>query len=160
MRYVKWSDVVGRYPRAATITQAEEVTIEANFIAGAEGEVDAALAGRYTTPLASTPTLAPALVRDITIDLAYYKAAFLQLDDTQSKRLADYIKERLFGLATGSLTLVSSGGVLVTPAGKGTFCTVADFPNISGTDPVADWQVSSVEALASRTGRGYPDVVY
>ena len=155
MRYATWSDVVARYPSLARIAQAEETAIEANFIAGAEGEVDAALAARYTVPVATTPTLAPALVRDVTIDLAYYKAAFLSLEEEPASRLYKYIQDRLKGLSAGSMALVSSGGSVTTTAAVGAYSTVTDYTNITGVDAVENWAVSSLELLAEESRRDW-----
>jgi phage gp36-like protein len=153
MRYVVWADVVARYPALAKASQAEEAKIEDNFIAGSESEVDAAIALRYSVPLSSTPTLAPRLVRDITMDLVYYKTSLLQLDKDQSSRLWDYIQTRLQGIACGSLALVVSGSVVAPTALATAYSTTGTNPNVTGMDAAEEWRVSDQELDALESVR-------
>ena len=156
MRYTTWADVVARHPKAATIGGANpgETAAERAFVLPAEATVDASLALRYTTPVASTPTLAPDAVRDVATDLAYWKMAWMTMDKEHEKVLRESIDLRLAGLSTGSLALVGSGGLVVTPnATSIVWGTHQDYPNVSGVDCVEDWAVSSVELLAQEALR-------
>ena len=157
MRYTTWEDVVARYPRAATIGTANpgEAAAERAYILPAEATVDASLALRYTTPVANTPTLAPDSVRDVATDLAYWKMAWMTLDERIEKILRESINDRLSALATGSLSLVGSGGLVTVPtAPSAVWGTHQDYSNIGGVDSVEDWGVSSLELSAQEDVRG------
>lgn len=149
-RYTSWSDVVRRYPKTSTVSEAEATAMEAAFISGAEAEVDARLARVYTVPFASTPTLAPSIIVDIATDLAYYKIWFLKLEEEQAQRLRDDIDRRLDALACGSMTIVTSGTGIPSVGAWGTHKT---FPNITGVDSVESWRVSDLEADAQEDKR-------
>jgi phage gp36-like protein len=105
MSYATWQDLAARYKKAAEMVDAEEAAL--GFIDGAEADVNARLAVRYTVPFDPTP---PA-VKDIVIDLAWYKMTWEQ---QTSDKLYEYINKRLDALACGSATLVSSTGVIAT----------------------------------------------
>lgn len=156
MRYTCWADIVARYPKAATIGAANPG--EANeraFILPSEGTIDASLALRYMTPVANTPTLAPDAVRDIAIDLSYWKMAWLTMDEKQERVLRESIDLRLAALSTGSMTLVGSGGIVIPPNGSSVvWGTHQSYPNVTGIDDVANWDVSSTELLAQEDVRG------
>ena len=151
MRYTTWADVVARYPRASTIGVANpgEAASERAFIIPAEAQIDAALAVRYAVPLANTPTLAPDAVRDIATDLAYWKMVWTTMDEAQEEVLRESIDQRLSGLATGALSLVGSGGLVVAQAVAAVIWgSHQSYPNITGVDCVEDWAVSSLESAA------------
>lgn len=157
MRYTTWADVVARYPRASTIGAANpgESASERAFVLPAEASIDATLAVRYAVPLASTPTLAPDAIRDIATDLAYWKMAWMTMDEKQERVLRESIDQRLTALATGSASIVSSGGVVVEQSVTGVIWgTHQTYPNISGVDEVEDWGVSSLEWSAQEDVRG------
>jgi hypothetical protein len=152
MRYVRWEDVVARYPGAAKIPTASDAeNFDLAFGQPAEGSIDASLALRYSVPIANTPTLTPFVVRDIAIDLAYWKMAWMSLDKDKEKVLRDSIDARLVALSTGSTTMVGSGG-LIAPS-LGVWGTHETYPNISGVDCVEDWGVSSLELQAIEDAR-------
>ena len=157
MRYTTWEDVVARYPKAAGIASANpgETAAERAYILPAEATVDATLALRYTTPVANTPTLAPDAVRDVATDLAYWKMAWMGLDERIEKILRQSIDDRLAALGTGSLSLVGSGGLVIAPNGtSAVWGTHQSYPNVAGIDEVEDWQVSSGELIAQEDLRG------
>jgi hypothetical protein len=103
-------------------------------------------------PFASTPTLAPGIVRDVATDLVYYRVAGMTLKPEHNKIVWDYILSRLNGLATGSLALVTSSGVLGA-AGMGAWGTHEDFTNITGMDEVESWEVGDNESDAEADRR-------
>ena len=70
--YADWGDVVGRYPKAATKVDSEEM--QESYTAGVEAIVNGFLADRYTVPVADKPPL----LTDITVDLVYAKIAVNQ----------------------------------------------------------------------------------
>jgi phage gp36-like protein len=137
-RYINWGDVVTKYKNAAQDYGAE-ATAGGAFIAEAEDEIDARLAGRYVVPFVPGSSNAPGILRGIAVDLAYYKMYWQQ--DTSDK-LYDYINDRLNGIATGSITLVTSGGAVV-PQAILTAWTDHNYRSAFGPDRVEDFSVSS-----------------
>lgn len=103
MSYVLWSEVVARYKELAK--DFDSTDAQAALIGGAESEIDARLASRYTVPF--TPV--PGIIKDLAIDMAYYRAFWRQKAE---KPLQDFIERRLSMLACGSSTLVVSGTVI------------------------------------------------
>lgn len=144
MRYTRWEDVVARYPSAAGISTANDAqNFELSFGRPAEATVDASLGLRYTVPIANTPDLTPDVVRDVATDLAYWKMAWLKLDERQEKILRESIDKRLTALACGSMTLTDSSGLVSRPVRV--WGTHKSYPNVSGVDPIPEWKVSSAQ---------------
>src|SRR5687768_16697902 len=102
-RYITWTDVTNRYkdfPKGSDATLAESA-----FIPHAEAEVDGRLAVRYAAPFSP----APYLVRDLCIDVAYYKATARQ---EGSQLLKEYIDERFKAIIAGTLLLTTSDTIV------------------------------------------------
>lgn len=152
MRYTSWQDVVARYPGAAKIGSANDAeNSELSYVRPSEDSVDAHLAQRYTVPIANTPSLTPYVIRDVATDLAYWKMAWMTLEEGKEKVLRESIDKRLTALACGSMALVTSAGL--TYPSLGVWGTHEDYPNISGMDCVEDWSVSSLELQATEDAR-------
>lgn len=99
-RYINWDDVSGRYPDVARVSGAE--TISSYWLSYAEAEVDARLAVRYTTPF--TPT-APDIVKDLAIDVTYYK---MTLRQKGSELIKASIDDRYAALINGTMAVPTS----------------------------------------------------
>lgn len=95
-RYIDWSDVANKYMSAAKIAGAAES--RGPFLESAEAEVEAWLSQRYTVPFSP----APAMVKDLCVDLAYYKMSIMQ---EGSDKLAQYVEKRLKMLVDGEISL-------------------------------------------------------
>lgn len=132
-RYIDWKDVVNRYADAAK-SQGGSEEVKISFVNGAEDEIDAALAMKYTTPFSTVP----GLVRDLCIDLSYYK---MNIRVKEIKTLKDYIDQRIAGLQSGALTLTLSG----TPLGQAdrAWSTTQDFGSSFGVDRDENWHPDS-----------------
>lgn len=149
MRYINWADVTGRYRDAAKVADA---TDGANYwIVSAEGEVDARLASKYSVPFANTPTLAPDIVRDLSIDLAYFK---MTVGKEGAKELKKYIDERFKGLLDGTISIVSSGGTVVDQA-VSAWSNREGYHSSFGVDDPVNWHVSSQWEQATQDAREY-----
>jgi len=132
-RYIDWEDVVGRYPDAAKIGGAD--TVNSSFIVGAEAEVDARLAGRYTVPFSSTPPL----VKDLCIDLVYCKMTSRQdSSDKLYQRYLDLIKE----VMSGTVVLVSDTGTAVTNVRTALAFSTNSYRSAFGPDDAEEWSPS------------------
>lgn len=138
--YIEFDDVADRYPKVADKTGAGPKEIE-GYIQGAEAEVDAALATIYNTPFTPGSTNAPQLVRDICIDLTYWKAVGWQ-NEKLGKVQKDYIDARLKAISEGAVLLTNSGGMV----GQGPVFAGATSDGIRssfGVDDPENWSVSS-----------------
>ena len=102
-RYINWADVGGKYTDITRTGGSQEV--ESPFIAASEDEIDAAMAGLYTVPF----TPCPGMIKDLCIDLVYYKANFRQ---TWAKDFKGYIDARIKSLQDLKYTLTISGTLL------------------------------------------------
>jgi phage gp36-like protein len=142
-RYIVWTDVTARYSDWA---KGPDSTLgEAAYIPQAEAEVDARLAPKYTVPFSP----APYLVKDLCVDLAYYKATIRQ---ESSKLIKEYIDERFKAIIDGTLLLTNSAGVV---AGTGGFAWASNSYHSSfGMDDETLWRVDSQQAYDLQSARG------
>jgi hypothetical protein len=140
--YIDWSDVSNRYPNMPQKADAKEGN---NFyVLGAEAEVNAAASAFYAVPFIPGSVNAPDLIRDVAIDLTYYKAAGWQNEKLGPIMRKD-IDRRLQGLKDGTLPLVGSGGILLVQAAGFAYSTTQEFGNPRssfGMDAPENWSVS------------------
>lgn len=144
-RYINWGDVGLRYSDAGKIP-AE--TAENYFIQGAEAELDARLATKYTTPFAvSTQTDAPQLVRSLSMDIAYWMA---NRRAGWAEKFRKQIDEMLAAINSGTMILTTSAGAILTGAAV-TIHTQPGLRSSFGMDDPRFWSPSSAwqEDLAS-----------
>jgi phage gp36-like protein len=144
MRYIDWADVTGRYLDAAKITDSSDA--QRNWINGAEAEVDARLASRYVVPFANTPTLCPDMIRDLTVDLTYFKMSVGRIDTDPLKK---YLDERFKGLLDGTLTITTSAGE-VEDSSLLAWSDRDGYGTSFGIDDPVNWNVSSQWLEAQR----------
>lgn len=132
-RYIKWEDVVGRYPDVAKINAADGVG--SYWLNYAESEIDAALAKQYTVPFST----APDMVKDLCIDLTYYKLTYRQKN---AEALISYVNSRIGALQDGNMQLVDVAGTLLSSEALPWNSTM-DHPSSFGIDDPVEWNVSS-----------------
>jgi hypothetical protein len=101
-RYIDWGDVVDRHPMLSNVGDATKM--EATHIAPAENEVDARLAGVFTTPF----SVNNATAKDLSIQLVYLRAGYLK--DENWTIFKDYIDERFERLLSGAEAMLTSSG--------------------------------------------------
>jgi phage gp36-like protein len=140
-RYIEWEDVANSYPDWPKAASAN--TVGNLWIPRAEDEVDARLAPKYSVPF--TPV--PGVVRDLCIDLAYYKLAFAT---EKGKELKESLKERFEALLDGSMVLTTSGAVL---ASGQAWSTHQDYHTSFGVDTDLNWQVPDAQAEDQQEAR-------
>jgi phage gp36-like protein len=130
-RYVNWSDCVARYKAIAQDAGSPE--LQAAAIEGAEDYIDAALAARYTVPFDPTP----GAVKDVVIDLVYFK---LTVRQDGSKELKKWIDERVKGMQDGTIMLVDASGII---AATGNYAAAEAEGRLSsfGPDTPENWAV-------------------
>jgi phage gp36-like protein len=142
-RYINWADVTGRYVDFATGPDAS--IAEAAFVPHAEAEVDARLAPKYSVPF----TPAPYLVKDLSIDLAYYKATIKQKG---SEALKVYIDARFKAIIDGTLILTTSAGPVASLSGGGWASN--SYHSSFGLDNEINWRVDSNAVYDQQSARG------
>lgn len=141
--YIDWKDVADRYPNVPNRAD----TVEGNnfYVVGAEAEVNAAASSKYTVPFVPGSVNVPPLIRDVTIDLAYWKAIGWQ-NAKLSKIQRDDIDRRLAGIKDGSLPLATGSGTIAQTGLGFAWSTQEDIgePRTSfGVDAPENWSVSS-----------------
>lgn len=133
-RYIAWDDVVAAYKSVAK----EFDSAEANaYCVRAEDEVDARLAPVYTVPFSPGSVNVPGAVRDLCIDLAYYKMAWRQ-DGMEPLYMS--IQDRFKAIIRGDMALTTSAGVV---ARSGTAWVSTSYSGSFGVDDELNWSVSS-----------------
>ncbi|CAB4165486.1 Bacteriophage Mu, Gp36 [uncultured Caudovirales phage] len=143
-RYISWDMLVGKYgdvPKIADSTHAESY-----FIHASEHEVDAWLASRYTTPFSSNVSQA---VKDICIDLAYYKMTWRQKD---SDKLYSYIEKRVTAFINGTMVLTDASGNIAS-GGDVPWSTSDNYSATFGVDSDLNWRVSSLAQYDAEMSR-------
>lgn len=140
-KYITWADVVNRYANASQKGGSTEMS--AAFIAGSEAEIDGYLLRVTTLPLASVPDL----VKDIAIDLTYWKMIWR---DKEAKILRESIDARLKGIADGTIGLVIDGEAIGWPNNA---WAENDYPSVFGADNPIRWQESTAAADDAENSR-------
>lgn len=146
-RYIDWSDVTGRYPDVAKLVGAE--AIGSYWLNYAESEVDARLGTRYTVPFSS----APEMVKDLAVDITYYRLTWRQKGSEVLKKLID---ERVAGLISGTIYLPSSAATDKSVAWSEQDKT--GYHTAFGPDNEIYWRVSSTFITDVRDERGQNDI--
>lgn len=142
-RYIKWDDVSNAYPDWAEAVSANSVGNL--WIPRAEDEVDARLAPKYAVPF--TPV--PGVVRDLCIDLAYFKLVFAS---EKGKALGEILKDRFQSILDGDMVITTSGSQL--DSGERSWSTHQEYPTQFGVDNPINWEVSSAWATDQQEARG------
>lgn len=133
-RYISWNDVADRYPLAAKQAGGSD-SVKTNYVNGAEAEVDARLGARYSTPFSPVPEL----VRDLCIDLAYFKMVIG--NPKQAKAIKDYLDDRFKSIVDGTLVLTVSGTIVGTS--ERAWSDSQGYGSSFGVDAPENWAVSS-----------------
>lgn len=132
MSYVQWSEVVARYQDLASDYSSADAQL--GLISGAEAELDSRLAVRFTVPFSPVPPM----IKDLAIDMAYYRATWRQQSEPALK---DFIERRLAALVAGSATLVVSGTVLESNNAQA-WSDRDGIRSVFGPDDVTNYSVS------------------
>lgn len=142
-RYINWDDVSNAYPDWAETVSANSVGNL--WIPRAEDYVDGRLAAAgYSVPF--TPT--PGLVRDLCIDVAYWKLAFAS---EKGKALGDILENTFKAIADRDLVITNSAGSLVSDEA---WSTHKEYPTQFGVDNPVNWEVSSAWTEDQQEARG------
>lgn len=132
-RYIDWSHVVGRYSDVAKT--ADATGTGSYFLEMAEYEVDGRLAPRYPVPFSP----APLVVKDLCIDLTYYKMNIMQ---EKVEPLKTSLDERFEAILNGTLVLTNSGGSLLATPPNAAWVSNS-YHSSFGPDSDPNWAVDS-----------------
>lgn len=143
-RYIDWSDIAGRYPDIARQGGAESVA--SYWLAYAEAEVDARLAAKYTTPFSPAPTL----VRDLCIDLTYYRMTIRQKG---SELIRESLDERFAGIINGTISLPNTVEIVADTLAWSEQAQPG-YHTAFGPDDALNWRPSSAYMLDVSYERG------
>lgn len=142
-RYIEWDDVANSYPDWAKAVSAN--VVGNLWIPRAEDEVDGRLAPKYTVPFSPCP----GIVRDLCIDLAYFKLSFAT---EKGEKLGKILEDRFKAILDGSLLLTNSAGNI--SSSERAWSSHQDYPTHFGVDNPVNWQVSSAWATDQQEARG------
>ena len=106
MAYVTFADVVLRYPLLKTSYQFT-ADVSSDVIYYAEKQLEGMLASHFTVPFAAAhPT-----VKDLAIDMSYYKAISL-VDPDKAEKIWTTIGRRIDALKAGKESMITGSGTL------------------------------------------------
>lgn len=145
-RYISWDSVANRYSDAAHAGGAADVG--SSFIAGAEAEVEARLAARYTVPFSSTPPL----VADVCIDLAYVRMTARQ---KESEPIYERAMALLKDMVNGTIPLVDASGVLLDQGSATRTFASNSYRSAFGPDDPLNWSPSQSAIDDAQDTRDY-----
>jgi len=144
-RYIEWDDVSNSYPDWAKAVSAN--TVGNLWIPRAEDYVDGRLAAAgYSVPFNPTP----GLVRDLCIDVAYWKLAFAS---DKGKALGEILEQTFKAISDGEIVITTSSGLL--GSSDRAWSTHQNYPTQFGVDSDLNWSVSSAWAEDQQEARGW-----
>lgn len=140
MSYSTYEEVIARYPILQTWGK-QETDVNSDLIYYAEVELNGLLGTHYTVPFATThPTVA-----DLTIDLAYYRAAITK-DPDKAEALRKRVMDRIDRIKAGKEVIATgSGGLAMDTSQVPVWSNVDDYhPAFSMLDAESEYsRVSS-----------------
>lgn len=101
-RYIKWDDVVARYPDAGAKDANE---LKDHYINYAEAEINGRLSNAFTVPFSDNNLT----VKELAIDLSYAKS-LRGRNEKFSKPVRDGVDERIKRLLDGSEVMITTSG--------------------------------------------------
>jgi len=134
-RYINWDDVIDRYPELNTLSGADELS--SAYIVYAEAFTDGMLAGTYTVPFSNNNVI----VRDLSIDMTYWRATRFKLEGAVDVRSAYFIT--VDQLVDGTLTMVDDAGTIIPALKKkiGLFSTTESYHSSFGMHLPEEWHI-------------------
>lgn len=140
-RYINWADITNRYPDATKIGGAADVS--SAWIFGAEADLDSRLGSKFTVPFSPVPDV----IKDLCIDLAYYRMVMRQKGSEPIGKLVD---TRIAGMLNGTIVVAgapeTSGSALAYVSNS--------YHSAFGPDSEVNWQVSTEWVQAAQEERG------
>lgn len=144
-RYIDWSDVIDKYPAAATRGGASE--IGSAYIGYLEAEIDGKLSSHFTTPFSSNNVT----VKDICTDMAYSRIGNFKIKDREEFKKA--IDSRIEGLKNGSESMITIDGTVLSSSLGTVYSTTKDYHPVFGMGSTESFVVDSSQIQAEEDAR-------
>jgi len=113
MAYITYTELTNRYQVITTWNTSESIVTD-DLIYYAEVELNGRLASHFTVPFAAAhPT-----VKDLTMDMAYYKALVTK-DPEKAEKIHDVVIGRIEKIKKGEEYIYTGSGTTILPTGAG-----------------------------------------
>jgi len=134
-RYINWEDVIDRYPELNTLGGAD--TLSSAYIVYSEAFVDGILANHYTIPFSNNNMI----IRDLSIDYTYWRAARFKFDDATSVKSAFF--ETIGMVKDGQVVMIDDTGAVIEQTKKkiGLYSSTESYHSSFGMRPDTEWHV-------------------
>lgn len=134
-RYINWDDVIDRFPELNTLGGADELS--SSHIVYAEAFVDGALATHYTVPFSNNNMI----VKDLAIDVCYWRAARFKFEDATSVKSAFFQTVDL--IKDGHVKMIDASGTLIPQIQiqSGLISNVQSYHSAFGMSDPIDWDI-------------------
>lgn len=146
-RYITWDDVVHRYGDFADFGGA--VKAASHYISAAEAMVDGMLGTHFSIPFSNNN----ATVRDLSIDLAFLRAA-RGLQKEERANIQGRVKDTVKALKMGTMVMVVGSGQVQRADVSAAWSSTEDHHPVFGPHEPLDWLVSSQQVIDELADRG------
>ena len=135
-RYIEWDDVIDRYPELNTLGGADQLS--SSYIVYSEAFVDGVLANNYTIPFSNNNMI----IRDLSIDYCYWRAARFKFDDAVQVKSAFF--ETVKMIKNGNIQMIDDSGTFIDQTKKkvGIYSSTQSYHSAFGMNPDIEWHIS------------------
>jgi hypothetical protein len=145
-RYINWEDVIDRYPELNTLGGADQLS--SSYVVYAEAFVDGILSTHYTPPFSNNNMI----IRDLSIDMCYWRAARFKLDDAIEVKSAFY--DTIAMLKDRQINMYDDTGTLVPSVDKSfVVSNTQSYHSAFGMDDPIQWRIDEDQAEADEDAR-------
>ncbi len=143
-RYIEWDDVIDRYPELNTLGGADELS--SSYIVYSEAFVDGVLANHYTIPFSNNNMI----IRDLSIDYCYWRAARFKFDDATAVKSAFF--DTVGMIKNGQVVMIDDAGTIIEQTKKkiGLFSTTESYHSAFGMRPETEWHIDQDQITDER----------
>jgi hypothetical protein len=145
-RYIHWDDVIDRYQELNTLGGADELS--SSYIVYSEAYVDGILSTHFTPPFSDNNMI----VRDLAIDVCYWRAARFKLDDAVEVKSSVF--ETVGLLKDGHINMYDEAGTLIPSIDKSfVWSNTQSYHTAFGMDAVTNWEIDEDQVIADEDKR-------
>jgi len=113
MAYINYTELTNRYQVITTWNTSESI-VNSDLIYYAEIELNSRFASHFSVPF----SVAHPTVKDLTLDMAYYKALVTK-DPEKAEKIHDVVIGRIEKIKEGKEYIYTGSGTYIEPAGSG-----------------------------------------
>lgn len=134
-RYVDWDDVIDRYPELNTLGGSDQLS--SAYIVYSEAFVDGVLANNYTIPFSNNNMI----IRDLTIDYCYWRAARFKFEDATSVKSAFFDTVKM--IKAGQVQMIDESGSIIPQVKQaiGLFSNTMSYHSSFGVNDPIEWHI-------------------